>query len=62
MFHVKHLSNVFPLGLLAQLVERCIRIAEAGGSNPPQSTKNKSPRKRGFIFFKRAMSMHCWQL
>ncbi len=26
-------------GLLAQLVERCIRIAEATGSNPVQSIK-----------------------
>ena len=27
-------SNIFPVGLLAQLVERCTGIAEVMGSNP----------------------------
>ncbi len=27
------------IGLVAQLVERCLRKAEAAGSNPAQSTK-----------------------
>lgn len=34
-------NNRHKLGALAQLVERCVRNAEASGSNPLCSTKSK---------------------
>lgn len=37
-------------GLIAQLVERCIRIAEVEGSTPSQST-NKTPSMYGVLLY-----------
>ena len=55
MFHVKHWAGerrgredgIF--GPVAQLVERCIRIAEVSGSNPLRSTTKHRSQDRCFV-------------
>ena len=36
-FITNQLNGLLPVGLLAQLVERCTSIAEVSGSNPAQA-------------------------
>ncbi len=44
----EHFAQFLP-GPVAQLVERCIRIAEASGSNPLRSTKKTAFRGGLFV-------------
>lgn len=48
--------ELFTNGGVAQLGERCVRIAEVRGSNPLSSTIKKSVRLDGFFYGKKLWS------
>lgn len=50
---MNELSQKFPFGSIAQLVERLLYTQDVTGSSPVVPTNKKAPPKRGFAFMMR---------